>query len=81
MALLACLYMLFMGSPTRRGLLLLVAASAACMLAIFLVALLAGFHVLFVCATLRVVLCHSLSFQWFQTIDCWEWNLSRVTST
>jgi len=61
MALLTCLYMLLMGSPTgRRLLLLLVAASAARMLA-----LLAGFHVLFVCATLRVVLCHSLSFQWF----------------
>lgn len=54
------------GFPTgRRLLLLLVAASAARMLAIVLVALLAGFHVLFVCATLRVVLCHSLSFQWF----------------
>jgi hypothetical protein len=66
MALLTCLYMLLMGSPTgRRLLLLLFAASAARMLAIVLVALLAGFHVLFVCATLRVVLCHSLSFQWF----------------
>ena len=65
MALLTCLYMLLMGSPTGRRLLLLIAASAARMLAIVFVALLAGFHVLFVCATLRVVLCHSLSFQWF----------------
>ena len=69
MALLACLHMLFVASATRRWLLLVAAASAACLLAIVLVALLAGFHVLFVCATLRVILCHSLSFQWFQTND------------
>jgi len=69
MALLACLHMLFVGSATRRRLLLVAAASAAGLLAVVLVALLSGFHVLFVCATLRVVLCHSLSFQWFLTID------------
>lgn len=68
MTLLTGLYMLLVTSPTAGRLLLFIAASTASMLAVILMALLAGFHVLFVCATLRLIVCHSLSFRWFSPL-------------